>query len=1204
MAEESLVTVLGFDAQQAITTLKQLELSLNNYTIAMGRAARVTSRFNKSATNIEGQIKKTDRVIRGFAAGVKKQSTALQSSDKQIKKAGKSLDRLEKQNKKTGKQMILTWQSVIRIFTIQVIHQMISKLTSQLGGAARAASNLEIQLAEIQTIGGPLRGNFEGLADNVQELSNIFGIQTEIVAEGVYQTLSNQVGEAREAFTFFTAAADFSIAAVTSADAAVNLLSSTINAFGYNASQASLLGGKLFKAIELGRIRGEEFANTFGRVAVLAAKLGVSLDEVLASITTLTISGLKYNEAFTLINNVMLKLIRPTEELQGAFDKLGITTIEAGIQAYGFQGLLGKLSEMTGGTATEMGKLFGRVRAVRGALGLTGEAAQKYTEDLQAIREAGPETLFEAKELIFETNAKQVQLEINELRNAVIFDFGRDVLNIINKVIQAFGGLVNIVKSISTGAIIAGGAFVGLMITLHPIGALIIGIGVAVAALTALWGKYTQTQAEELRESIRLQKRAIIEINAAEAKTAELRVLYHKDRLSRLQIFLVEALAADLKIQQRAIQTEKLISGHFNKQLDNRREAFSRFVQTMIKSMERARDNINKTQKTIFALQRDLSQEIYDGQTKSYNETRKAQANLQRSVKLTRQGAQEFKKGHRERADLLFSEARALAEQAKATGENIKNTVIERSARNTIQRIIKDQIGLQQRFIRAEQQRSKLLSEQIPLESARARRIAAIIEKLKEFKIFGEKGEILFPTKAKAMAAVMPLLMALQKELAAAGAKINIFKRLEETGEIDLQKALKKALEPLDAIFEAKKIDITFAYKERIETIFKDIQAVANQIPIEIKFDIEKILGYPIETRRDVETASKDLVEMERTITKSIRSTSELEGKQVELKNQIQNVRAAANATKNAFISQLGPMEVIEKASAKLVDTFTERMESTFGTWNGIIDLEKEDRKQMTEVEKLLGDQARAYETVGEATRLAHEQITKTFDLNKFENAITILSEVAKAQEALGRPEVAEAIRLQIEIYKEAAETLQHIKASMADEAALKRMEEASKIPTEGIKGIGNAAQETAMTSNMAFGSMVGGLSQIEIQAKQTARAIANIISGAATPGMARFGKMIYRQYGGYTPQSTDTVPAMLSPGEFVVNARSTRRFQSQLVAMNAGIQPAFRRMGGSTTTIGDVNISVQGASSPKQTAREMMYAFRREVRRKTSQKP
>jgi len=88
---------------------------------------------------------------------------------------------------------------------------------------------------------------------------------------------------------------------------------------------------------------------------------------------------------------------------------------------------------------------------------------------------------------------------------------------------------------------------------------------------------------------------------------------------------------------------------------------------------------------------------------------------------------------------------------------------------------------------------------------------------------------------------------------------------------------------------------------------------------------------------------------------------------------------------------------------------------------------------------------------------------------------------------------------------------------------------------------------------------------------------------------------------GGFLPQGTDTIPAMLSPGEFVVNARSARRFFSQLVAINAGVRPVYRQEGGPVTNVGDIHVSVHGGQSARQTARTIAAGVRRELRRGTS---
>ena len=88
---------------------------------------------------------------------------------------------------------------------------------------------------------------------------------------------------------------------------------------------------------------------------------------------------------------------------------------------------------------------------------------------------------------------------------------------------------------------------------------------------------------------------------------------------------------------------------------------------------------------------------------------------------------------------------------------------------------------------------------------------------------------------------------------------------------------------------------------------------------------------------------------------------------------------------------------------------------------------------------------------------------------------------------------------------------------------------------------------------------------------------------------------------GGGRPRGTDVIPAMLSPGEMVMSAATTRRFASQLTAMNAGVKPSYHSQGGHVTNVGDINVRVEGGGTGRQTARSIANELRRELRRGTS---
>lgn len=81
--------------------------------------------------------------------------------------------------------------------------------------------------------------------------------------------------------------------------------------------------------------------------------------------------------------------------------------------------------------------------------------------------------------------------------------------------------------------------------------------------------------------------------------------------------------------------------------------------------------------------------------------------------------------------------------------------------------------------------------------------------------------------------------------------------------------------------------------------------------------------------------------------------------------------------------------------------------------------------------------------------------------------------------------------------------------------------------------------------------------------------------------------------------KGTDIVPAMLTPGEFVVNKAATQRFYSQLVAMNQGMQPRYMANGGEVTNVGGINVTVNAANTPEKTARTVISEINRALHRR-----
>jgi hypothetical protein len=155
---------------------------------------------------------------------------------------------------------------------------------------------------------------------------------------------------------------------------------------------------------------------------------------------------------------------------------------------------------------------------------------------------------------------------------------------------------------------------------------------------------------------------------------------------------------------------------------------------------------------------------------------------------------------------------------------------------------------------------------------------------------------------------------------------------------------------------------------------------------------------------------------------------------------------------------------------------------------------------------------------------------------------------------------------------------------------------------TQSLSAMSETANSTATNTasiGAAAAGSVAGVDSLATAYERLAAAKQKAASAgggeAATPYHG--GPLRYYADGGPT-RGQDNVPAMLSRGETVVNSKNSKRFYSELNAMNQGSQPVYREQGGSVTNVGDVNVTVKGGETSQQTVREIGHALRREFQR------
>ena len=259
----------------------------------------------------------------------------------------------------------------------------------------------------------------------------------------------------------------------------------------------------------------------------------------------------------------------------------------------------------------------------------------------------------------------------------------------------------------------------------------------------------------------------------------------------------------------------------------------------------------------------------------------------------------------------------------------------------------------------------------------------------------------------------------------------------------------------------------------------------------------------------------------------------------------------------------------------------------------------------ITEAEKQLAHLMYTFQQLAEKPELATDNVVK-----ELQATIEVWSK--KSQGQFDTSYVQQSLKwaktLQAENERRAAMAAAEKARGETDAALIKKAEEAKKwvetlLPKEKLEELKTSAQgvQSAMSQVPDMGTFANNL-LIAAGAMADIEASAGSLSGFGAVMTAATGGRVwdFLASGGH-PRGTDTRAAMLTPGEVVMNERAAQRFSAQLVAMNAGFRPSFHSEGGSVTNIGDINVTVSGGGSSRQTARSIATEIRRELRRGTS---
>lgn len=486
---DSITQTFGIDASQALKALEALDVGFAKLESRLQGVATAMGRTNVAAK------------------GVSNLGSAFRSN---VPEATKHVERL------TTSLGLLS-----RVVYTQFIVRAMSQIRDAIRSTAGEAAEFQKQIALTTTIADGAQ--FGQIADQVKRLSNEFNLPLLETAQGLYNTLSNQVGDFGESIRFAEEAARFAKATNSSLADSVDLLSAALASYGLKADDVDRVSKAFFVGIDKGRLTAAELSNSFGRIATVGADLGVSLEEMSAALAAISVRGTKSSEAITQLRAIMSALQKPSVAMRKTLEEMGFTSAETAIKVLTLPGVLDKLSKSTGGSVEQMAKLFPNIRGLSGASSLLSDDLVSLSANIREMEAAGRDFSREKFLLATATDAEKVTKEINILKNALTTELGQAALKTAKDLFELTGGAKNLIDTakvaiptlagvaaallaVRSSANLAAGGYGGLAKAMNALALVGVAGGVGASIGTFIENQRVETLLKSLNEFDAAQK--------------------------------------------------------------------------------------------------------------------------------------------------------------------------------------------------------------------------------------------------------------------------------------------------------------------------------------------------------------------------------------------------------------------------------------------------------------------------------------------------------------------------------------------------------------------------------------------------------------------------------------------------------------------------------------------------------------------------
>jgi TP901 family phage tail tape measure protein len=325
-----------------------------------------------------------------------------------------------------------------------------------LGSLLNNIKDLDRAFTEIKTIIPDVTQANEELRQSLIATSSEFGTSAVEQARSFYSIVSAGITDAVEANKVLIASNKLAIGGLTTVEQAVDILTTTINAYGSENITAANASDILFGTVKLGKTRVDELASSLGLILPTASALGVSFEDVSAAVAALTTKGISTSQAVTQLSSVFTAVLKKQDEAKKIGPEVAKAFTLQALQAKGLTKFLFDLNFELGGSERALTKLLGRAEGAKAILALASDGFKTLGNNVADLKNSTG-AAEEAFQKVNNTIGQQLNIlgstisniftNISESSNESIVGFVKNLVKLAQSISSNLGAIASALKT-------------------------------------------------------------------------------------------------------------------------------------------------------------------------------------------------------------------------------------------------------------------------------------------------------------------------------------------------------------------------------------------------------------------------------------------------------------------------------------------------------------------------------------------------------------------------------------------------------------------------------------------------------------------------------------------------------------------------------------------------------------------------------------